>query len=52
MSDPELAKKATTPEGYKDAKKVVRDCRETANEKRLAIRPRSSQVVEPVVIKT
>ena len=35
MSDPELAKKATTPEGYKDAKKVVRDCRETPTEKGL-----------------
>ena len=33
MSDPELAKKATTPEGYKDAKKVVRDCRETPTRK-------------------
>jgi len=27
MSDPELAAKATTPEGYKEAKKVVRDRR-------------------------
>ena len=27
--DPELAAKATTPEGYKEAKKVVRDRRET-----------------------
>ena len=35
MSDPELAKKATTPEGYKDAKKVVRDCRETPTRKGL-----------------
>ena len=27
MSDPELAEKASTPEGYKEAKKVVRDRR-------------------------
>ena len=35
MSDPELAATATTPEGYKEAKKVVRDRRETAKRKGL-----------------
>ena len=35
MSDPELAAKATTPEGYKEAKKVVRDRRETVERKGL-----------------
>ena len=35
MSDPELAEKATTPEGYKEAKKVVRDRRETVERKGL-----------------
>ena len=35
MSDPELAKKATTPEGYKDAKKFVRDRRVTVEKKGL-----------------
>ena len=35
MSDPELSAKATTPEGYKDAKKVVRDRRETVERKGL-----------------
>jgi len=32
MSDPELAEKATTPEGYKKAKKVVKDRREKQKE--------------------
>ena len=35
MSDPELAATATTPEGYKEAKKVVRDRRETVERKGL-----------------
>ena len=35
MSDPELSAKATTPEGYKEAKKVVRDRRETVERKGL-----------------
>ena len=35
MSDPELAEKASTPEGYKEAKKVVRDRRETVERKGL-----------------
>ena len=35
MSDPELAKKATTLEGYKETKKVVRDRRETPKRKGL-----------------
>ena len=35
MSDPELAEKATTLEGYKEAKKVVRDRRETVERKGL-----------------
>ena len=35
MSDPELAEKATTLEGYKKAKKVVRDRRETVERKGL-----------------
>ena len=35
MSDPELAAKATTLEGYKEAKKVVRDRRETVERKGL-----------------
>ena len=35
MSDPELAAKATTPEGYKKAKKAVRDRRETVERKGL-----------------
>ena len=33
--DPELSAKATTPEGYKEAKKVVRDRRETVERKGL-----------------
>tara|TARA_R100000951_G_C2621523_1_gene174630 strand:- start:414 stop:1271 length:858 start_codon:yes stop_codon:yes gene_type:complete len=43
MSDPKLAEKATTPEGYKDAKKVVRDRRA---EKKKAI----NNTVAPKVI--
>ena len=35
MSDPELSAKATTPEGYKEAKKIVRDRRETVERKGL-----------------
>ena len=35
MSDPELAAKAITPEGYKEAKKVIRDRRETVERKGL-----------------
>ena len=35
MSDPELAKKATTLDGYKDAKKVLRDRRITVERKGL-----------------
>ena len=35
MSDPELVATATTPEGYKEAKKVVRDRRETVERKGL-----------------
>jgi len=35
MSDPELSAKATTPEGYKEAKKVVRDRHETVERKGL-----------------
>ncbi|MDA8714118.1 Arm DNA-binding domain-containing protein [Planktomarina temperata] len=35
MSDPELAEKASTPEGYKEAKKVVRDTHETVERKGL-----------------
>ena len=35
MSDPELSTKATTPEGYKEAKKVVRDRHETVERKGL-----------------
>ena len=35
MSDPELAKKATTPEGYKEAKTVARDRRITVERKGL-----------------
>jgi hypothetical protein len=35
MSDPELAATATTPEGYKEAKKIVRDRRETVERKGL-----------------
>jgi transcriptional regulator with XRE-family HTH domain len=34
-SDPELAKKATTPEGYKEAKTVARDRRITVERKGL-----------------
>jgi hypothetical protein len=52
MSDPELAEKATTLEGYKEAKKVVRDRRETVERKGLLYALGSSQVVEPLVIKT
>ena len=33
--DPELSAKATTPEGYKEAKKVVRDTHETVERKGL-----------------
>jgi len=33
--DPELSAKATTPEGYKEAKKVIRDRRETVERKGL-----------------
>lgn len=32
MADPELAEKATTPEGYKEAKKVVKDRRQKQKE--------------------
>ena len=35
MSDPKLAKKAATPEGYKEAKTVVRDRRITVERKGL-----------------
>ncbi|MDA9790615.1 helix-turn-helix domain-containing protein [Planktomarina temperata] len=35
MSDPELAEKASTPEGHKEAKKVVRDTHETVERKGL-----------------
>ena len=35
MSDPELAEKASTPEGYKEAKKAVRGTHETVERKGL-----------------
>ena len=50
--DPELSAKATTLEGYKEAKKVIRDRRETVERKGLLYAPRSSQVIEPLVVKT
>ena len=50
--DPELSAKATTPEGYKEAKKIVRDRHDTVERKGLLYAPRSSQVIEPLVVKT